>query len=247
MTPSTCAAGSRPFGSGSSRDAMMKRGGLIYRLIVALAVALFACGKSRGDAECDRACVQAKADALDALDASETAQRAKDAEQKRRDESHLAEEWRLRQKIIRSTLADAKRLGPKSSAWLTYLKLARANLDRFRATELAKTPAWIELDALATSTQRELEALKPAKPRAEVPAEPASAMRDRYKCRTGAMIIQVYGWDPCLSPALEVCDLGDGEDKTLIDLATLGCARVGSDKATTDTKASIDVCCPPPP
>jgi hypothetical protein len=55
------------------------------------------------------------------------------------------------------------------------------------------------------------------------------------------MVVMVSGFDPCLSPALEVCDRGSDEDRMLIDLATLGCARVSTDKD------SIEVCCPPSP
>jgi hypothetical protein len=67
------------------------------------------------------------------------------AEQARVADGFLMDEWRMRERSIRAALADARRLGPKSSAWGAYVHSARAALDRFRPTRLVKTPAWIEL------------------------------------------------------------------------------------------------------
>jgi hypothetical protein len=209
-------------------------------LLSVLVVALVACRKSRSD-ECDYACIDAK-EAAAAASAKAVSARADEEKRKQDAEHQAAEDWRLRAKIIRNNLEDAKRLSVKSvvTNWATYTKSARANVDHFRTTKVAQTPAWIELDALVTATQRELEA-QPRKSKAIEPVETASVIRGRYRCRDGKMVVMVSGFDPCLSPALEVCDRGSDEDRQLIDLATLGCVRVSTDKD------SIEVCCPPSP
>jgi hypothetical protein len=117
-------------------------------------------------------------------------------------------------------------------------------LDRFRGTKLASTPAWTELDALVTSTLKELELVRPPKPAVNGPADaaPPTAIRARYKLRTGAMVIAVMGFDPCTSTELALCEVGADEDKALIELATLGCTRVGP-----PDKGTLEICCPAAP
>jgi hypothetical protein len=55
------------------------------------------------------------------------------------------------------------------------------------------------------------------------------------------MLIQINGFDPCTSSKLVLCDLGADEDKSLIELAKVGCTRNGTSK-----DPSL-VCCPPWP